>query len=72
MTFDIDMIKKMYKRYPKRVFVAKQITEKPLILSKKVLYTHLWDRILSNIFKKNVDYTYLQKEVVLLTKLIYL
>lgn len=71
MTFDIDMIKKMYKRYSKRVFVAQQITEKPFILAKKVLYTHLWDRILSNTFKKGVDYTY-QKEVTLLTKLIYL
>jgi len=35
ITFDADMIKKLQKRYPKRVFAARQNTGKPLALSKK-------------------------------------
>ncbi|HBG87092.1 MAG TPA: aconitate hydratase, partial [Marinilabiliaceae bacterium] len=43
MTFDIDMIKKVYERYPERIAAARQITGKPLTLSEKILYTHLWE-----------------------------
>ena len=35
MTFDIDMIKKVYKRYLKRVFTIKPFACKPLTSSKK-------------------------------------
>ncbi|MCS3532338.1 aconitate hydratase [Chryseobacterium sp. JUb7] len=43
MTFDIDMIKKVYERYPERIAAARQIVGKPLTLSEKILYTHLWE-----------------------------
>ncbi len=43
MTFDIDMIKKVYERYPERIAAARKITGKPLTLSEKILYTHLWE-----------------------------
>ena len=43
MAFDIEMIKKVYKKYPEAVEVAKKATGKPLTLSEKILYTHLWD-----------------------------
>ncbi|WP_407405737.1 aconitate hydratase [Chryseobacterium sp.] len=42
MTFDIDMIKKVYERYPERIAAARQVVGKPLTLSEKILYTHLW------------------------------
>ncbi|MBF6610220.1 MAG: aconitate hydratase [Chryseobacterium sp.] len=42
MTFDIDMIKKVYERYPSRIEAARQAVGKPLTLSEKILYTHLW------------------------------
>jgi hypothetical protein len=35
MTFDIDMIKKVYERYPERIAAARQIVGKPLTLSEK-------------------------------------
>jgi aconitate hydratase len=35
MTFDIDMIKKVYERYLKRVFTTKPLVRKPLTTSKK-------------------------------------
>ncbi|EJL71136.1 aconitate hydratase [Chryseobacterium populi] len=43
MTFDIDMIKKVYERYPERIAAARQVVGKPLTLSEKILYTHLWE-----------------------------
>ncbi len=42
MTFDIDMIKKVYERYPERIEAARKAVGKPLTLSEKILYTHLW------------------------------
>ncbi len=43
MVFDLDMIKKVYERYPERIAAARKIVGKPLTLSEKILYTHLWD-----------------------------
>ncbi len=43
MTFDIDMIKKVYALYPERVAKAREVLAKPLTLSEKILYTHLWE-----------------------------
>jgi aconitate hydratase len=43
MTFDIDMIRKVYKRYPERIAAARKVVGKPLTLSEKILYAHLWE-----------------------------
>jgi aconitate hydratase len=43
MAFDIDMIKAVYERYPERIAAARAIVNKPLTLSEKILYTHLWE-----------------------------
>ena len=43
MAFDIEMIKKVYERYPERIAAARKIVNKPLTLAEKILYTHLWD-----------------------------
>ena len=43
MAFDIEMIKKVYAKYPERVEAARKIVGKPLTLSEKILYTHLWE-----------------------------
>jgi aconitate hydratase len=43
MAFDIDMIKKVYANFPSRVTKARQILNRPLTLTEKILYTHLWD-----------------------------
>lgn len=40
-TFDIEMIRKFYESYPKKVDEAKKILKRPLTLSEKILYTHL-------------------------------
>ncbi|MFT5822942.1 MAG: aconitate hydratase [Crocinitomix sp.] len=47
MAFDIDMIKKVYEIYPERIAMAREVLGKPLTLSEKILYTHLWDNPLT-------------------------
>jgi len=43
MAFDIEMIKAVYAKYPQRVAAARKVVGRPLTLSEKILYTHLWD-----------------------------
>ena len=43
MAFDIEMIKAVYAKYPERIAAARKVVGKPLTLSEKILYTHLWD-----------------------------
>jgi len=41
--FDLEMIKAVYSRMPKRIAAARKLVNKPLTLSEKILYSHLWD-----------------------------
>ena len=43
MIFDLDMIKKVYERYPERIAEARKVVGRPLTLSEKILYAHLWE-----------------------------
>ena len=43
MTFDIEMVRKLYERFPERIEVARHAVGKPLTLSEKILYAHLWE-----------------------------
>lgn len=43
MVFDLDMIKEVYAKYPDRIAAARKAVGKPLTLSEKILYAHLWD-----------------------------
>ena len=56
MAFDIEMIKKVYKKYPKAVGAARKTTNKPLTLSEKILYTHLWNGNTKTVFTRGEDY----------------
>jgi len=56
MAFDIDVIKRVYSEMSSRIENAKKIIGKPLTLSEKVLYSHLWNKDISNPFKRGVDY----------------
>lgn len=56
MAFDIDMIKKVYEKMSERVESARSIVGKPLTLSEKILYTHLWDGNPSKAFARGKDY----------------
>ena len=56
MAFDIEMIKKVYDKMPDRVAKARELVGRPLTLSEKILYTHLWDGTPSKAFVRGKDY----------------
>jgi aconitate hydratase len=56
MAFDIEMIKEVYGRMGARVEAARNLTGRPLTLSEKILYSHLWDGTPSTVSKRGVDY----------------
>lgn len=45
MTFDIEMIKRVYAGLPGKIESARKLTGKPLTLTEKILYAHLWDSL---------------------------
>lgn len=56
MLFDLDLIKKVYSAFPERVEAARKIMQRPLTLSEKILYTHLWDHQSVTTYNRGVDY----------------
>src|SRR5690606_27471055 len=56
MAFDIDMIKVVYSNMAERVDKAREIVGKPLTLSEKILYNHLWDGKPTKFFARGKDY----------------
>lgn len=43
MVFDLEMIKSVYARFPERIEAARKLIGRPLTLTEKILYTHLWE-----------------------------
>ncbi len=56
MAFDIEMIKAMYAKFTERVAAARNVVGKPLTLSEKILYTHLWDGNATQSFERGKSY----------------
>ena len=56
MAFDIEMIRKVYERMPQRVDKAREVVGKPLTLSEKILYAHLWDQQPTHKYERGRDY----------------
>ncbi|MEM6524016.1 MAG: aconitate hydratase [Bacteroidota bacterium] len=56
MAFDIEMIQAVYKRIPPRIAAARNSVKKPLTLSEKILYSHLWDGEASEAFERGESY----------------
>jgi aconitate hydratase len=56
MAFDIEMIKEVYARYPERIAAARKVVGKPLTLSEKILYAHLWDNPNAQVFERGKSY----------------
>ena len=55
MAFDIEMIKKVYSNIVKNVDDVRSVVNKPLSLSEKILYSHLWSQT-NKSFKRGKDY----------------
>lgn len=56
MAFDIDMIRKVYESYPSKIEAARSILNRPLTLTEKILYAHLWDKAPDSEYKRGSDY----------------
>lgn len=56
MAFDFEMIKQVYDRMDANVTAARNILGRPLTLTEKILYNHLWEKGVSNAFKRGEDY----------------
>lgn len=56
MAFDIEMIKKVYANMTTRVDAARQIVGRPLTLTEKILYNHLWEGTPTRSFTRGKDY----------------
>lgn len=56
MAFDIEMIEKVYANIAERVDKARELVGRPLTLSEKILYSHLWEGTPTNAFSRGKDY----------------
>ena len=56
MVFDLEMIKKLYELYPQKIEAARTLLQKPLTLSEKILYTHLWDGEAKEVYERGASY----------------
>ena len=56
MVFDIEMIKRIYSLYPERIEAARKLVGRPLTLTEKILYTHLWEGNASQVYSRGESY----------------
>jgi aconitate hydratase len=56
MAFDFEMIQQVYERMDANLAAARKLIGRPLTLTEKILYNHLWDNHATEAFKRGVDY----------------
>ena len=56
MVFDIDMIRKVYEHLPEKIKQAKDILQRPLTLTEKILFAHLWPEVPVKNYQRASDY----------------
>jgi len=56
MIFDIEMIKEYYRELPLKISGIRKSIGRPLTLSEKILYSHLYDKVVKGPSKRGVDY----------------
>jgi aconitate hydratase len=56
MAFDLEMIKTVYAQFGPRIAAARSVVGKPLTLSEKILYAHLWENPPARAFERGKDY----------------
>lgn len=62
MAFDINMIKEVYARYPKRIEAARKLVGKPLTLTEKILYAHLSEGAATQAYERGKSYVEFQPD----------
>ncbi len=56
MLFDVEMIRKVYAGFPERIQAARNVLNKPMTLSEKILYAHLFDAQEMERYERAKDY----------------
>lgn len=56
MAFDIEMIRETYQKFPARVEVARKLLGRPLTLTEKILYAHLFDGTPASPYERGKSY----------------
>ncbi|MBL0019118.1 MAG: aconitate hydratase [Bacteroidetes bacterium] len=56
MAFDIEMIKALYSKMPARVEAARKLLGRPLTVTEKILYSHLFDGTATEVFGRGKSY----------------
>ncbi len=56
MVSDIEMIRNFYREFPERISVVRKVLKRPLTLSEKILYSHLYKTISLSSFNRGEDY----------------
>ncbi|MEO5944142.1 MAG: aconitate hydratase [Ferruginibacter sp.] len=56
MAFDIEMIKKLYADFGNRIEAARKVVGKPLTLTEKILYAHLWQGPATTFYERGKSY----------------
>ncbi|HEY8689381.1 MAG TPA: aconitate hydratase [Chitinophagaceae bacterium] len=56
MVFDIEMIKKVYSEMGTKILAARKAVKRPLTLTEKILYTHLWQGDATEAFERGKSY----------------
>ncbi|MDR2816607.1 MAG: aconitate hydratase [Proteiniphilum sp.] len=56
MVFDIDMIRKTYDHLPEKIRQAKEALQRPLTLTEKILFAHLWPGVPVKNYQRASDY----------------
>ena len=56
MLFDLDLIRSVYENLPGRIEAARKLLGKPLTLTEKILYSHLFENQLNAAFERGKSY----------------
>jgi aconitate hydratase len=56
MVFDLDMIKRFYEGYSRKVEATRKVVNHPLTLTEKILYAHLWQGNADAAFERGKSY----------------
>ncbi len=56
MAFDIEMIRQVYANYPEKIEAARNILNRPLTLTEKILFTHLSEGLATKNYERGRDY----------------
>src|SRR5665213_3215987 len=62
MTFDIEMIKKVYGHLTAKVTEARKMLDRPMTLTEKILYTHLTNSLPAKGYTRGNDYVDFQPD----------